>query len=50
MTQQVQPARRRPPPTRRVIQGLLSLVLIVAIFWFLLKGIAVGQVWAAIGP
>ena len=32
MTQQVRPARRSPPPTRRIIQGLLSLVLIVAIF------------------
>ena len=48
MTQQVQPARRRPPPTRRVIQGLLSVVLIVAIFYFLLRGIDFGQVWAAI--
>jgi putative heme transporter len=48
MTQQVQPARRSPPPTRRIIQGLGSLVLIVAIFYFLLKGIAFNQVWAAI--
>ena len=48
MTQQVQPARGSPPPTRRVIQGLLSVVLIVAIFYFLLRGIDFGQVWAAI--
>jgi putative heme transporter len=48
MTQREATARRNPPPIRRIIQGLLSLVLIVAIFWFLLKGIAFGQVWAAI--
>jgi uncharacterized membrane protein YbhN (UPF0104 family) len=48
MTQHVPTARRSPPPTRRIIQGLGSLVLIVAIFYFLLKGIAFGQVWAAI--
>jgi uncharacterized protein (TIRG00374 family) len=48
MTEQVQPATRSQRPTRRIIQGALSLVLIVAIFWFLLKGIAFGQVWAAI--
>jgi len=44
MIQHEATARRSPPPIRRVIQGLLSLVLIVAIFWFLLKGIAFGQV------
>ena len=48
MTQQVATARRSPPPTRRIIQGLGSLVLIVAIFYFLLRGIDFGQVWAAI--
>jgi uncharacterized membrane protein YbhN (UPF0104 family) len=48
MTQQEATARRSPPPTRRILQGLLSLVLIVAIFYFLLKGIDFGQVWAAI--
>jgi uncharacterized protein (TIRG00374 family) len=48
MTQHVPTARRSPPPTRRILQGLGSLVLIVAIFWFLLKGIAFGQVWAAV--
>jgi uncharacterized protein (TIRG00374 family) len=49
MTERVQSAPRKQRPTRRIIQGLLSLVLIVAIFYFLLKGIAFGQVWAAIG-
>ena len=48
MTEQVQPAPRSQRPTRRILQGLGSLVLIVAIFWFLFKGIAFGQVWAAI--
>jgi uncharacterized protein (TIRG00374 family) len=48
MTEQVQSAPRRQRPTRRILQGLGSLVLIVAIFWFLFKGIAFGQVWAAI--
>jgi putative heme transporter len=48
MTEQAQSAPRKHLPTRRIIQGALSLVLIVAIFWFLLKGIAFGQVWAAI--
>jgi hypothetical protein len=44
MTEQVQPAPRSQRPTRRILQGLGSLVLIVAIFWFLFKGIAFGQV------
>ncbi|HXQ57477.1 MAG TPA: hypothetical protein VOA19_16990, partial [Actinomycetes bacterium] len=49
MTEHVQSAPRKQRPTRRIIQGLLSLMLIVAIFWFLLRGITFGQVWAAIG-
>ena len=48
MTEQVPTVHRSPPPTRRILQGLGSLVLIVAIFWFLFKGIAFSQVWAAI--
>jgi putative heme transporter len=48
MTEQVPTARRSPPRTRRIVQGVGSLVLIVAIFWFLLKGIDFGQVWQAI--
>ena len=48
MTEQVPTVHRSPPPTRRILQGLGSLVLIVAIFWFLFTGIAFGQVWAAI--
>jgi lysylphosphatidylglycerol synthase-like protein len=48
MTEHVPTGRRSSPPIRRILQGLGSLVLIVAIFWFLFKGIAFGQVWAAI--
>jgi uncharacterized protein (TIRG00374 family) len=48
MTEPVPTVHGSPPPTRRILQGLGSLVLIVAIFWFLFKGIAFSQVWAAI--
>jgi uncharacterized membrane protein YbhN (UPF0104 family) len=34
--------------TRLVVQAVVSLVLVVAIFWYLLKGIDLGQVWAEI--
>jgi len=34
--------------TRLAVQAVLSLVLVVAIFWYLLKGIDLGQVWAEI--
>jgi putative heme transporter len=39
---------RRQTPTRRIVQGLLSLILVVAIFWFVFKGIDLAQVWAEI--
>jgi len=42
------PAPARSSQTRRIVQVALSLVLIVAIFYFLLRGIDLGQVWAAI--
>jgi hypothetical protein len=48
MTQQAQPACRNPPPTRRIVQGLLSLLLVVAIFYYLLRGIDLATVWAEI--
>jgi uncharacterized protein (TIRG00374 family) len=35
-------------PTRKIVQGLLSVFLVVAIFWFVFKGIDVAQVWAEI--
>src|SRR6266536_154466 len=34
--------------TRMIVQGVLSLVLIVVIFYFLLKKIDLAQVWSAI--
>jgi hypothetical protein len=40
---------RHQTPTRRIVQGLLSLVLVVAIFWFVFKGIDVAQVRALLG-
>jgi len=48
MVEQVPTARRLPPHTRRIVQVVLSLVLVVAIFYFLLRGIDLGQVWAEI--
>jgi hypothetical protein len=48
MTQQAATAPRTPPPTRRIIQGLLSLLLAVAIFYYLLRGIDLAAVWAEI--
>jgi putative heme transporter len=48
MTEQVATGRKPPPRTRRIVQVALSLVLIVAIFYFVLAGIDFGQVWAAI--
>jgi putative heme transporter len=48
MVEEVPARTRRSSTTRRVIQGLLSLVLVVAIFWFLFKGIDFASVWATI--
>jgi hypothetical protein len=42
------PAAGRRSRTRLVVQGLLSLVLVVAIFYYLLKKLDPAQVWAAI--
>jgi uncharacterized protein (TIRG00374 family) len=42
------PAANRRSRTRLVLQGLLSLVLVVAIFYYLLTKIDLAQVWAAI--
>lgn len=46
-----QPPAAKPRSRSRarvVVQALLSLVLVVAIFWYLLHGIDLGQVWANI--
>jgi putative heme transporter len=48
MVDEQPPAASRRSRTRMVIQGVLSLVLIVAIFYFLLKKIDLAQVWTAI--
>jgi hypothetical protein len=42
------PAAGSRSRTRLVVQGLLSLVLVVAIFYYLLKKLDPAQVWAAI--
>jgi uncharacterized protein (TIRG00374 family) len=42
------PAAGRRSRTRLVVQGVLSLVLVVAIFYYLLTKIDLAQVWAAI--
>jgi hypothetical protein len=43
--QEVAPAGRRGSRTRLVVQGLLSLVLVAAIFYYLLKKLDPAQVW-----
>ena len=44
-----EPAAAKPRSrTRLAVQAVLSLVLVVAIFYYLLKGIDLGQVWADI--
>src|SRR5919198_3855779 len=40
--------RRRPTRTRMIVQGLLSLVLVAVILWFVFKGIDFAEVWASI--
>src|SRR5215211_3277989 len=48
MTEQLATARRPPSRTRRIVQVALSLVLVVAIFYYLLRGIDLATVWAEI--
>jgi uncharacterized protein (TIRG00374 family) len=48
MVEQAQPATVHRSRTRLVVQGLLSLVLVVAIFYFLRRKIDPAQTWAAI--
>jgi hypothetical protein len=48
MTEQVATPRKPPSHTRRIVQVALSLILVVVIFYFLLRGIELGKVWAAI--
>jgi putative heme transporter len=48
MAEQAPPTASRRSRTRLVVQGVLSLVLVVAIFYFLRKKIDPAQMWAAI--
>jgi uncharacterized membrane protein YbhN (UPF0104 family) len=48
MAEQAATRARRPSNARRIVQGLVSLVLVVAILWFVFKGIDFAQVWAEI--
>jgi putative heme transporter len=48
MVEQPPPAANHRSRTRLVVQGLLSLVLVVAIFYFLRRKIDPAQTWAAI--
>ena len=42
------PAAKARSPVRRIVQGVLSALLVVAIFWFVFKGIDLARVWAEI--
>jgi uncharacterized protein (TIRG00374 family) len=48
MVEQAPPAAQRRSRARLAVQGVVSLVLVVAIFYFLLQKIDLGQVWTAI--
>jgi putative heme transporter len=48
MSEQVATVQKPPPRTRRIIQVALSLLLVVAIFYYLLRGIDLATVWAEI--
>jgi uncharacterized membrane protein YbhN (UPF0104 family) len=48
MVEHAPAARRIPRRTRQVIQGLLSLALVLVIFYKLFKGIDFGAVWTAV--
>jgi uncharacterized membrane protein YbhN (UPF0104 family) len=48
MVDQEAPTTNRRSRTRLVLQGVVSLVLVVAIFYYLFTKIDLAQVWAAI--
>jgi uncharacterized membrane protein YbhN (UPF0104 family) len=48
MSEQAATTAKRQRPGRMALRAAVSLVLVVAIFWFLLKGIDLGEVWAEI--
>jgi hypothetical protein len=43
-----QPAAAKPRSRTRQVVQVVSIVLVVAIFWLMLRGIDLGQVWAEI--
>ena len=47
MVEQAPTAPRSSPSTRQILQGLVSLALVVIIFCKLFKGIDFGAVWTA---
>jgi putative heme transporter len=49
MTQTETAGKSKPSRTRRIIQSAISLILVAAILWFVLKGTDFVQVWAEIG-
>jgi uncharacterized protein (TIRG00374 family) len=48
MVEQAPPAAKHRSRTRLVVQGVLSLVLVVVIFYFLIKQIDLPRAWAAV--
>ena len=46
MTKHEATAPKPPPRTRRIVQVVLSLLLVVGIFYYLLRGIDLATVWA----
>jgi putative heme transporter len=48
MSEHVATVRRPPTSTRRIVQVALSLLLVVGIFYYLLRGIDLAAVWAEI--
>jgi uncharacterized protein (TIRG00374 family) len=48
MSEQAEATTKRSRPGRTVLRAVISLVLVVAIFWYLLKGIDLRAVWAEI--
>jgi uncharacterized membrane protein YbhN (UPF0104 family) len=48
MAKQEEKAAKRSSPARTVVKAVVSVVLVVGIFYFLLKGINLAEVWAQI--
>ena len=50
MTEHAASVQRPSSRTRRIVQVVLSLLLVVGIFYYLLRGIDLATVWAESGP